>query len=86
MEYKRYIDLENIIISGDLVDRTIIAKEIKLFIDDLLHKLDEHHRKATRRKYCSICNENRFCTVYKHMDEYDAGILYCDDFKFKDKE
>jgi hypothetical protein len=85
MKYERYIDLENIIISGDLEDRTIIAKEIKLFIDDLLNKLDVSHKKSIRRKSCSMCNESGFCTIYKRMDEYDMGILYCDDFKFKDK-
>jgi hypothetical protein len=84
MEYKRYIEFENIIINGDLVDRTIIAKEIKLFIDDLLYKLDEHHRKATRQKSCSMCDKKDFCATYKCIDEYNISILYCDDFKFKE--
>jgi hypothetical protein len=83
MEYKRYIDLENIIINGDLADRIVIAKEIKLFIDDLLYKLDKYHIKATRQKSCSMCDKKGFCTTYKHIDEYDIDILYCDNFKFK---
>jgi hypothetical protein len=84
MEYERYIDLQNIIINGDLADRIIIAKEIKLFINDLIRTLDEYHKKVTQQKSCSVCDEKGFCDTYKRIDEYDMDILYCDDFKFKE--